>query len=708
MARKPRAIPVHDKDEDVRLQKGEADLPEPPQTPTMSPNRGSWLRLTPEIHSQRLSEKSRKGKEEDRFQKELNEALDYHQARIATMDIDPDAFELLVERNKSIRKTLDERQKQSEEDEQRRYEGIFNRRVKHAALTSDEQTYLEAVRTDYKQEAEEHKLRRVSGVSTLGQDPDEETVKKRRSMQQAVISRYRTEKARETEIERDTICEGPMTGLKEKSQKAKVDQVTGDEEDNTASVKGAYFVSTTTKHPAELSLSKEPLQGLPHRFYFEEAKTADRGNKYHVPQIQRDGVPTRSSSLPLQPSSLQQQSLIPQTMVPSRATSAQADSTTKEGTTTQKNINEGTTTKANINEGTTTKTNINEGTTTKTQGVVHPEPEKKRKTMRQMRKDFKAGLPNPFASHRAEQAQKRAALTGTTNIPNKVAPVEQPNRTTPKSPDSQQQVMKVSYNRNAKLLDDCFRTGDNPTARHWPNGVQKDAKLTAAFFKGVVRSTEMYLGYMKSMNAAEVKKRLLADVEVKSCDAFAKYILTSDPKEKAFYQSETERCMLATENFSELNDIEVKELLLQGLREKLTEAEDFADEVEHKNAEEIKAAVDSLTADGRVPFFAEVRFGMNQRLAAPKASTSLNAGNIKLDRKEKESVLEKRLAKKELGETEENPRMDLEFVSRAHFNLAKKIIRETHGDVAHNDAALIQKYKDQAASDRYPWEWDEE
>ena len=321
---------------------------------------------------------------------------------------------------------------------------------------------------------------------------------------------------------------------------------------------------------------------------------------------------------------------------------------------------------------------------------------------------IRTGLPNPFGSHRAEQAQKRAALAGTTDTPNKVAPVEQPNPTTPMSPVNKQQVMKVPYNRNAKLLDDCFRTGDNPTARHWPNGVSKDAKLTAAFFKGVVRSTEMYLGYMRGMNAAEVKKRLLADVEVKSCDSFAKYILTSDPKEKAFYQSETERCMLATENFSELNDSEVKELLLQGLREKLTEAKDFADEVEHKNPEEIKAVVDSLTADGRVPFFAEVRFGMNQRLAAPEASTSLKAGNIKLNRKEKESVLEKRLAKKELGETEENPRMDLEFVPRAHFNLAKKIIRETHGDVAHNDAALIQKYKDQAASDRYPWEWDEE
>lgn len=287
MVRTPGAVLTHDKDGEARLQKGEPlelDLPEPPKTPIASSSRGSWLQLTPEVHPQRFSEQSRNAKEEDKFQKDLNEALDYHQARMATMDIDPDAFDLLVERNKSIRKTLDERQKKSEEEAQRQYENLFKRRTRHAALTPDEQAYLEAIHEDYRNEVEEDKIRRASETSTLDQIEDEDAVRKRRSLQQAVVSRYHKEKAREAEKKLQT--EELSTEPKGKSYEAKADHVIRGSEDVTASVKGMCSTTATTKLPAEPSASEEHLQGLPNRLLFDESKIINRKRADQVPQKQ--------------------------------------------------------------------------------------------------------------------------------------------------------------------------------------------------------------------------------------------------------------------------------------------------------------------------------------------------------------------------------------------------------------------------------------
>lgn len=218
----------------------------------------------------------------------------------------------------------------------------------------------------------------------------------------------------------------------------------------------------------------------------------------------------------------------------------------------------------------------------------------------------------------------------------------------------------------------------------------------------------MYLAYLRDMSAVDVKARLLADLEAKCSDAMAKVFLGSDDSEKDYYRIETERLIVATMSIKDLNDSEVKELLIEIQEQKAIEAADFADEVEHKTAEEIKAAVDTLTVNGETPFFGELRFGMNQRLAVPQACTSLTAGTIKLDRKESDSVLLKKWGKEELDLEENDPVMDRAYLSRAHYNMAKKIIEETHSKVAYNDAELIEKYQQEAASDGYPWAWDEE
>ena len=224
---KAKALLEHDaKDEQICRTAVNTDkqLPELPQTPTYASQLPTWLPQTPTSASRRATwiplthssvpetqelqfqgrmdliqdSNTSKEQEENEFQAELKAALDYHEALLEEQSLNLEALELVLERQKHIRATLEDRQKETLVENQQRQRN-YPRRLRSTSNSSSPEDRKRTLSERYTRDGELRRSRLEQENPSLSQNEVQVGEQRLRIEQQGIIDRYRTDKAQDKE-----------------------------------------------------------------------------------------------------------------------------------------------------------------------------------------------------------------------------------------------------------------------------------------------------------------------------------------------------------------------------------------------------------------------------------------------------------------------------------------------------------------------------
>ncbi|MCJ1235095.1 hypothetical protein MMC14_003059 [Varicellaria rhodocarpa] len=199
-------LKLYERDEQMRNMASNTNkaLPELPQTPT---RRATWMPLERSSESeishsqfnimdQIKNERESKERAEQEFQAELTAALDYREAQLGRLSLDPEDLELVLERHKHTKATIEQRQRQRQPLVSNQQLGKTpSRRLRSTSISSSPEDRRRTLTERYARDGE---LRPKK--AELQENEIHNTKKSFRSRQQGVIDRYRIDKARNKEI----------------------------------------------------------------------------------------------------------------------------------------------------------------------------------------------------------------------------------------------------------------------------------------------------------------------------------------------------------------------------------------------------------------------------------------------------------------------------------------------------------------------------
>ena len=206
-----------------------------------------------------------------------------------------------------------------------------------------------------------------------------------------------------------------------------------------------------------------------------------------------------------------------------------------------------------------------------------------------------------------------------------------------------------------------------------------------------------YWSYLNAMSAEEVKKRALHDLKARAYDAerIARY---AKGKELVAYQEEAQTYAKILTVITSTNATSVKDQMISKQKNKAQEFNAILNEVVGMKPKEITAWLHEKGING-YPTEDKYELRLTNHYAVPSPSTALH--QLPLRQQESDFCNFKKMNKVSLGYDPEP--LGPEVITKHQFELAKKIVISTLGDVSKRDARMIQIHHEEAIRVGFPW-----